>query len=204
MIKEIEYMKGHLCEGAGIRAVLATKDPDFLDDMNTWAHVTAERVFVHGSKVILFGNGGSFSQAQHIVAELVGRACGPYPVQALSLSEGPTLTAIANDRGYENIFSEQMTAHGRAKDIAVGITTSGASKNVLKGLLAAKRLDMFVVALTGELGLLGLKEDRDVLIQVPSAEVQQIQELHLSIGHMYCQMVQDKIKERMEGADANK
>lgn len=139
-----------------------------------------------GGKIICFGNGGSATQASHFAGELVGRfmlARRPFPALSLA-SDGATTTCIGNDFGYAALFERQIEAFGREGDVAVGLTTSGKSENVVRALAAAKSRSMLTVALTGEGGLLG--GDADYVLQVPSAETAYIQELHLMVIHSWC------------------
>src|SRR5687767_11849081 len=121
-----------------------------------------------GGKVLVFGNGGSAADAQHLAGELVGRYLRDRPaLSALALTTDPSiLTAIANDMGYENTFRRQVEAHGRAGDVVIGISTSGRSKNVVEGLRAARERGMVTIGLTGGGGG-KVREMVDHLIDVP-------------------------------------
>ena len=147
------------------------------------------RCFQFGGKLLLFGNGGSAADAQHIAAEFINRFTierAPLPAIALT-TDTSVLTSIANDRVYDEIFSRQVEALGRKGDVALGITTSGSSENVLNGLFVAAEKGMKTIALTGELGRAGSLAD--YAIRVPSREVPRIQEAHIAIGHVLCEMV---------------
>jgi D-sedoheptulose 7-phosphate isomerase len=143
-----------------------------------------------GRKVLFFGNGGSAADAQHLAAELVGRF-GPEraPLAAISLSTDTSiLTAIGNDYGYDKVFSRQIDALGQPGDAAVGISTSGNSPSVLLALDAARSKGLFTVGFTGETG--GKMLDRaEVLFRVPSRQTPRIQETHLLLGHIICELV---------------
>jgi D-sedoheptulose 7-phosphate isomerase len=147
-----------------------------------------------GNKVILFGNGGSAADAQHIAAELVGRFALERPaLSALALSvNSASLTAIANDYGFDRVFSRQLEAFGRPGDVAIGISTSGKSRNVARALAAAKKMGLHTVALTGRSGG-DLRENADLCICVPSEETPRIQECHVLIGHILSEMVEYEI-----------
>src|SRR6516225_2353614 len=141
-------------------------------------------------KLLIFGNGGSASDAQHLAAELVGRF-GPdrSPLSAISLSTDTSiLTALGNDYGFDKIFSRQIAALGQAGDVAVAISTSGNSPNVLEGIDAARSLGLFTVGFTGQTG--GKMKDRcEVLFCVPSRQTPRIQETHILLGHILCELV---------------
>ena len=143
-----------------------------------------------GRKVLFFGNGGSAADAQHLAAELVGRF-GPdrAPLAAMSLSTDTSiLTAVGNDYGYEHVFARQIAALGQPGDTAVAISTSGNSPSVLEGIEAARAKGMFTVGFTGETG--GKMNDRvEVLFRVPSRQTPRIQETHILLGHILCELV---------------
>jgi D-sedoheptulose 7-phosphate isomerase len=147
-----------------------------------------------GNKVLLFGNGGSAADAQHIAAEFVGRfAFERRALPALALSVNTScVTAIGNDYGFDLVFSRQIEALGREGDVAIGISTSGNSQNVLQGLSAARKLGLSTVALTGCNGG-KLKSAVDHCICAPSNETPRIQECHLLIGHIICELVERTI-----------
>ena len=152
--------------------------------------------FEQGNKLLLFGNGGSAADAQHIAAEFVGRFAfnrAALPAIALGVN-GSCLTAIANDYGFEQAFSRQVEALGRAGDVAVGISTSGNSPNILQGLATAKRMGLRTVALAGQTGgKLSGSENVDSCICAPSAETARIQECHILIGHVICEIVEQEL-----------
>ncbi len=147
-----------------------------------------------GHKVILFGNGGSAADAQHIAAEFVGRFAFDRPaLPALALSVNTScLTAIGNDYGFDLVFSRQIEALGRPGDVAIGISTSGNSPNVLRALSVAKKTGLYTVALTGCTG--GKLQDAvDHCICAPSNETPRIQECHILIGHVISELVEKTI-----------
>jgi D-sedoheptulose 7-phosphate isomerase len=154
--------------------------------------VLAERL-EGGGKLLLFGNGGSAADAQHIAAEFVGR----YQLERMALPaialtvNSSTLTAVANDYGYEEVFARQIGALGGEKDVAIGISTSGNSPNVLRGMAAARQRGMLTVGLTGRTGG-ELKRLADLCLCVPSEVAARIQECHILAGHIisgHCERV---------------
>jgi D-sedoheptulose 7-phosphate isomerase len=151
------------------------------------------RAFRRGNKVFLFGNGGSAADAQHIAAEFEGkylRNRDPLPAIALTTNTS-SITAIANDYGYEHIFARQLKAIVAKGDIVIGISTSGNSPNVILAMDEAKRHGAITVALTGQGGK--LKKSADFVLSVPSKETPLIQEAHITIGHIICQLVEEDI-----------
>ena len=166
------------------------------DIISTIAEVSARLVdsFDQGNKVLLFGNGGSAADAQHIAAEFVGRFAFNRPaLPALALSVNTScLTAIGNDYGFDLVFSRQIEALARPGDFAIGISTSGNSENVLQGLSAARKIGLTTAAFTGCTGG-KLKEAADHCICAPSNETPRIQECHILIGHIISQLVEETI-----------
>jgi D-sedoheptulose 7-phosphate isomerase len=147
-----------------------------------------------GNKVLLFGNGGSAADAQHIAAEFVGRFAFDRPaLPALALSVNTScVTAIGNDYGFDLVFSRQIEALARPGDLAMGISTSGNSSNVLHGLSAARKMRLCTVALTGCTGG-KLKNVVDHCICVPSNETPRVQECHILVGHIISELVEETI-----------
>ncbi len=139
-----------------------------------------------GGKIICFGNGGSATQASHLAGELVGRfRAKRRPLPAISLaSDAGTMTCIGNDFGYSEVFDRQMAAFAQPGDVAIGLTTSGKSENVVKALAVARARAAVTIALTGSAGLVGGEADH--LIAVPSADTAHIQEVHLMVLHVWC------------------
>lgn len=144
-----------------------------------------------GGKLLLFGNGGSAADAQHLAAELTVRlSCDRRPIPALALTaDTAVLTAAGNDLGFAQIFARQIEALGQAGDIALAISTSGRSRNVLEGLAAARRKGLHTIGFCGanpsEMAALC-----DHLLAVPSAVTARIQELHIVLGHMLCSAIE--------------
>lgn len=147
-----------------------------------------------GGKVLAFGNGGSATQASHFVEELLGRYKETRrPLPAISLvGDAGVVTCIANDFGYAALFERQVEALATRGDVVVGITTSGRSENVLRGLRAAKEKGAVTVALCGRAGL--EKGTADHVVAVPSDEGAHIQEVHLLLIHLWCIAVDAAIK----------
>jgi D-sedoheptulose 7-phosphate isomerase len=164
-----------------------------IDNIIDIANLIIESLKKNG-KVILFGNGGSASDSQHIAAELVGRfKKDRTALAAIALTTNTSIiTSLANDYGYEIIFSRQIEALGQKNDIAIGISTSGKAKNVAAGIKQAKKMGIKTVALTGGDGgeLIKLA---DVSLMVPSSVTARVQEAHITIGHIVCEMVEQAL-----------
>jgi D-sedoheptulose 7-phosphate isomerase len=146
-----------------------------------------------GGKVILFGNGGSASDSQHIAAELVGRFRKERSaLAAISLTTNTSiLTSLANDYSYEIVFARQIEALGQKNDIAIGISTSGKAKNVAAGIKQAKKMGIKTIALTGGDGG-ELAKLADISLIVPSLVTARIQEAHITLGHIICELVEQE------------
>ncbi|MBW2571866.1 MAG: D-sedoheptulose 7-phosphate isomerase [Deltaproteobacteria bacterium] len=144
---------------------------------------------VSGHKILIFGNGGSAADAQHIAAEFVNRfQIERPPLAALALTTDTSIiTSIGNDYHFDEIFSKQIAALGRKNDIAVGISTSGNSKNVVKAIQAAKNIGMFTIGLTGRGGEIATCSD--LVFAVESDTTARIQETHITLGHILCDLV---------------
>jgi D-sedoheptulose 7-phosphate isomerase len=152
------------------------------------------RAFRDGKKVMLFGNGGSATDASHIAAEFVGRYRrdrDPLPALALG-TDMAALTSIANDYDFTDIFSRQILAHGRKGDVAIAISTSGNSLNVIRGVEAAHDRGLVTVGWTGALGgkLIDLV---DYCFCVPSSVTARIQECHITLGHVLCELIEERL-----------
>jgi D-sedoheptulose 7-phosphate isomerase len=145
-----------------------------------------------GSKILVFGNGGSAADAQHFAAELVGRfRLERQALSAIALTTDTSiLTSIANDVGYEHVFVRQIQALGRAGDVAFGISTSGRSRNVLDALTEARRLKLTTIALVGA-HTDGVDEVADIVIAVPAESTARVQESHLTALHAICELLED-------------
>jgi D-sedoheptulose 7-phosphate isomerase len=147
-----------------------------------------------GGKLLVFGNGGSAADAQHFAAELSGRFQKERAaLSALALTTDPSvITALANDYGFEHVFRRQVEAHGRAGDVAFGISTSGRSKNVIEALRLAKQLGLITIGLTGRGGG-AIREIVDLLIDVPHDNTARIQEVHGMVVHLLAEIVEDTV-----------
>jgi len=146
--------------------------------------------FRKGNKVLLFGNGGSAADAQHIACELAGKFYldrSPLPAIALTTNTS-ALTAIGNDYGYDEVFARQVRSLAKRGDIVIGISTSGNSPNVLRGIKEAKHLGATTIAFTGRRGK--LRELADYALSVPSVDTPRIQEAHITAGHIICYLVE--------------
>ena len=144
----------------------------------------------NGGKVLFFGNGGSAADAQHLAAELVGRFVrerAGLPAIALT-TDSSILTAVGNDYGFEQVFARQIQALGRPGDVAVAISTSGNSANVVEGVKEARKRNLKTIGLTGTGGG-ALAQQADVAITIPSTSTARIQECHIAIGHLFCELV---------------
>lgn len=151
------------------------------------------QAFKNGNKVLFCGNGGSAADAQHLAAEFSGRFYkdrNPLPSEALHCNTS-YLTAVANDYGYDQVYSRVVQGSGREGDVLVGLSTSGNSVNITKALQAAKEIGMITVGFTGEGGG-KMKEYTDYLLDIPSKDTPRIQEAHIMIGHIICQLVEEQ------------
>jgi D-sedoheptulose 7-phosphate isomerase len=180
-------VRQQLNESARVKQDLAEQNADRVVEM-------AGRIIScirRGNKVLFCGNGGSAADAQHLAAELVGRfGRGRPPLAAVALTtDTSVLTCLSNDYGFEDVFSKQVEALGRQGDILVGISTSGASENVLRAIRAARRLGLVTLVLTGARGG-PLAEAADLTLQVPHQNAQRIQEAHIAVGHIILDLLE--------------
>jgi D-sedoheptulose 7-phosphate isomerase len=151
-------------------------------------------VLKNGKKIIIFGNGGSAADSQHIAAELVGklkRKRKAYPAIALTTNTS-TLTAISNDYSFKDVFKRQLEAFLNKGDLILAISTSGNSENVIKAVEFARRRKNFVIAFTGKNGG-RLAKISNISLKVPSTKTSIIQEVHITIAHIICQLVEDRL-----------
>jgi D-sedoheptulose 7-phosphate isomerase len=147
--------------------------------------------YSRGNKVLLCGNGGSAADAQHIAAELSGRFYydrPPLPAEALHVNTS-FLTAVANDYSFDDLYSRAVKGTGKKGDVLIGISTSGNSENVLRALKTAREMGIQTVGLTGESGG-KMAGHCDILIAIPSTDTPRIQEAHILIGHILCELVE--------------
>jgi D-sedoheptulose 7-phosphate isomerase len=150
--------------------------------------------FINGNKVLFCGNGGSAADAQHLAAEFSGRFYtdrDPLPSEALHCNSS-YMTAVANDYGYDVVYSRMIKGMGKPGDVLVGLSTSGNSVNIMNAMEAAKKIGMICVVLTGEGGG-KLRAMCDYLINVPSNDTPRIQESHIMVGHIICELVESEL-----------
>ena len=147
----------------------------------------------NNKKIIFCGNGGSAADSQHLTAELVSKFLKVRkPLPAISLTTNTSsLTSIGNDFGYNYIFSKQLTALGTKGDVMIAISTSGKSKNIIEALKLAKQKGILTILFTGE--KVFKKKNCDIVFNAPAKRVDRIQELHILVGHIICQLIEDKI-----------
>lgn len=181
----------HLEASAVVKAAVAR---DCLDDILAAAGLLADS-FRAGGRLYLCGNGGSAADCQHMAAEFVSRLTREFerpglPAVALT-TDTSFLTAYSNDIGFEGVFERQVQALGRSGDVLLGISTSGASANVLRAIQAAQAVGMRTIGLTGKGG--HLRELANVTIAIPSTNAQHIQESHLAVEHILCDLVEQSL-----------
>ena len=173
---------------AAKRAIL--DNPEFQSRIQQAAEMITESLR-QGGKIHFCGNGGSAADAQHLAAELSGRFYfdrPPLNAEALHCNTS-YLTAVGNDYGYDLVFSRLLRGTAKAGDVIVGISTSGNSKNILSAFEAAKEMGVKIIAMTGETGG-AMKEYADILLNAPSKDTPRIQESHIMIGHIICELVE--------------
>jgi len=186
------YIKKHIESSISVKKSILNSEP--LIQMIKKVSIKAVETFTNGNKIMLAGNGGSAADAQHIAAEFVSRFYFDRPgIPSIALTTDTSmLTAIGNDYGYENLFSRQIQANGAEGDIFIGISTSGNSPNIIKGLIEAKNKNITTIGLTGNNNG-KMDELCDFCIKVPSVETPRIQESHILIGHLICAIVEKEI-----------
>lgn len=163
------------------------------------AALILQKALKSGSKVLIFGNGGSASDAQHVAAELVNK----YEKKRMALAavalttDSSILTSVSNDSSFENVFSRQIEALGRKGDVVIGLTTGGKSPNVIKALKTARSLGLKTITFTGS-DKSKVKRLSDCCISVPSSSTPRIQELHITIAHIICEILDDAFSEKKQ------
>lgn len=185
-----ERARAILRESAQLKQTLAAETGDAL----AAAAGRLVDAFQRGNKALLFGNGGSAADAQHIASEWCGRLSRERPaLPAIALTANTSdLTCIGNDYGFERVFARLVEAHGRAGDVAIAISTSGNSPNVLAAVEVARERGLETLGLLGKGG--GKLASRvDLPLVVPSADTQRVQEAHITIGHILCELVDDAL-----------
>jgi phosphoheptose isomerase len=184
----LDRARRHLLESAEIKRQVAERCAEAI--LSGARLITS--TFRSGGKVLLCGNGGSAADCQHMAAEFVSRLTKEFARPALPAialtTDSSFLTAFTNDCGFEDVFSRQVEALGKPQDVLIGISTSGGSANVIRAVDAAHRIGMRTIALTGSGGR--LRELANVCISVPSTDTQYIQESHLAIEHVLCELVE--------------
>jgi D-sedoheptulose 7-phosphate isomerase len=147
-----------------------------------------------GGQLLIAGNGGSAADAQHIAAELTGRFLRERrPLRAIALHGNTSaLTAIGNDYGYEQVFARELSAHARPGDVLLAISTSGNSRNILRAIEVARQSTVSVIGLTGESGG-QMRVACDLCLCVPSKSTARIQEMHITIGHTICELLEERL-----------
>lgn len=149
-----------------------------------------------GGQLLVAGNGGSAADAQHIAAELTGRFLRerqPFRAHALHVNTS-SLTAIGNDYGYEHVFARELSAHARPGDVFLAISTSGNSRNILRAIEAARKAKVTVIGLTGGSGG-EMQKACDLCLCVPTTSTPRIQEMHITIGHTICELLEERLAE---------
>ncbi len=192
MSSRADLVRRRLQESLEVQGALRAEVPRILEVAE--ALLAALRA---GGKVLFFGNGGSAADAQHLAAELVGRfALERAPLAAVALTVNTSsLTAIANDYAFDEVFARQVLALAAPHDVAVALSTSGRSPNVIRGVQAARSRGLATVGLTGQDGGL-LKEHVDYCLCAPSTVTSRIQECHLLMGHILCEIVEAELAGR--------
>jgi len=181
-----------IAESIAVKQLLL-EDEAFIEALEKTATRVASAVR-SGHKVMFMGNGGSAADAQHLAAEFTGRYLQERRALAgMALNVNTSaITAIANDYSFDKIFARQIEALGLPGDVAIGLSTSGNSRNLVLAMQAAREREMITVALTGKTGGL-LKDVVDVCLRVPSIETPRIQECHIMAGHILCEIVENEL-----------
>jgi D-sedoheptulose 7-phosphate isomerase len=192
---ETELVRSRI--GESIEAKQALLESPMPERVTALAELVVEAVR-DGGKVLLFGNGGSAADATHLAAELVGRfRLERAPLPALSLTDNvSSLSAIGNDYAYEEVFARQIAGLGRPGDVAIGLSTSGTSANVVAGLSVARQLGLRTVALTGEAGG-GAGEEAELCLRMPAQDTARVQECTMLVGHTVCELVEQALFARV-------
>jgi len=183
-----------LAESAGVVSACACDDA-FVGRVRELAAAVTD-AYRRGNKVLVFGNGGSAADAQHLAAELVGRfrrERRAFNALALTVNTS-TLTAVGNDYGMEEIFARQVDAHAAPGDVVIGISTSGNAPDVLRGIAVARDRGCRTVAMTGRSGG-RLRGMTDLEVAIPSDETPRIQEAHIAVIHAVCELVEEQLAE---------
>ncbi len=182
------------CIKSSVESYTRVLQDDILQERIQKIVIKSIAAFKDNKKMLLCGNGGSASDAQHIAAELSGRFYADRPPLYAEALHGNSsyMTAVANDYGYEATYARMVEAVGRKGDVLLGISTSGNSPNVVRAMQKAKELGMLTVGLTGKDGG-KMKDICDIMICVPSVDTPRIQEAHILIGHVICQLIEEEM-----------
>ncbi len=196
--KELSLIDDHASRGAELRIGFFKENSRIMLDV---AGCIAASL-VKGGKVLICGNGGSAADAQHMAAEFVGRFRFDRPaLPAVALTTDTSiLTAVANDYSFKDVFSRQVKALGREGDVLIGFSTSGRSRNVLEAIKVAKEKEIITVGITGKKGG-GMMEMCDYNLHVPCDSTPLVQEIHITIAHLLCELVEVFIFESVEKLD---
>ena len=190
---KLKTVKEGLIDSAKLKNLIL-EDTDILDGIIDFGSILAKSV-MSGNKVLIFGNGGSAADAQHMAAEMIGTYVDKrrsFPAIAITV-DSSVITAVSNDIGYDAIFARQIEALGVKGDIAIGITTSGNSKNIVKGLKTAKDKGMITAVLAGE-NTTKLSGVTDYLISIPSTSTPRVQEVHGVNVHILCDLIKLELR----------
>ena len=193
----IDRINASLREGAELRTIVARDCSEVIIE----AASLIISCLQSGGKLLFFGNGGSAADAQHLAAEFVGRFVrerAGLPALALT-TDSSTLTAVGNDYGFDQVFARQIQAMARPGDVAVAISTSGNSPNVLEGMKAAKKGKLKTIGLAGKDGG-ALSKEADLTITIASTSTARIQECHIAVGHLLCELTEEGLEEGPGGS----
>jgi D-sedoheptulose 7-phosphate isomerase len=185
IIKSLELIKENF---------IKLKDPQYVKKISDISILLCNCI-KNNNKIIFCGNGGSAADSEHLSAELIGRYLKnrrAYPALSI-VSNISAVTAIGNDYGFDNIFTRQVESIGRRGDVLFAMTTSGKSKNILKVIKFAKKKKIKTVLLTSD-NFISKKKIADLILRVPSRKVDRIQEMHIAIGHMICEEIENNLR----------
>jgi D-sedoheptulose 7-phosphate isomerase len=189
---KVEEIKSRIQEAVDLKVKLL-QNQEFVEKLSFSADKCVQ-AFREAGAVFFCGNGGSAADAQHLAAEFSGRFYydrPPLNSEALHVNTS-YLTAVANDYSFDEVYARLVKAKMKAGDILIGLSTSGNSKNIIKAFQQAKQMNITTIALTGESGG-ELKDLSDILLNIPSTDTPRIQELHILIGHIICEIVESEI-----------
>lgn len=187
-----EAIKDILKESISVKDSMMNSDP-IIEEIEKIVNLVIQ-TFKSGNKVLFCGNGGSAADAQHLATELSGRFYldrAPLFAEALHVNSS-FLTAVANDYGYQEVYSRALEAVGKKGDVLFALSTSGNSKNIIRAIETAKKLEVHVIGLTGANGGM-MKNLCDSIVKVPSSDTPRIQEAHITIGHIICEIVEQRL-----------